>query len=95
MPPTIREIGPDLYHRYAEIDPSYEVTSVLKVVPRDGGLGGQPVNEERRRAMWRPYKTSIPCEQNCNLLTMSGLCEIGRGMLSGSKTRKRLYLETT
>ena len=40
MPPSIREIGPDLYHRYAEIDPSYEVASVLKVVPKDKGLGG-------------------------------------------------------
>jgi len=46
MLPTIREIGPDLYPRYAEIDPSYEVTSVLKVVPRDKGLGGFQFLEE-------------------------------------------------
>ena len=37
---TIREIGPDSYARYAEIDPSYEVASVLNVVPVDRGLGG-------------------------------------------------------
>jgi len=47
MAPTIREIGPDLYHRYAEIDPSYEVISVLKVVPRGGGLGGLQFLEEK------------------------------------------------
>jgi GNAT superfamily N-acetyltransferase len=52
MPPTIREIGPDLYHRYAEIDPSREVTSVLKVIPRDGGLGGLQFVEEK---VARPY----------------------------------------
>ncbi len=46
MQPMIREIGPDLYRRYAEIDPSYEVTSVLKVVPRDRGLGGFQFIEE-------------------------------------------------
>ena len=43
---TIREIGPALYPRYAEIDPSYEVASVLKVVPRDRGLGGFEFVEE-------------------------------------------------
>ena len=42
----IREIGPDLYGRYAGIVPSYEVASVLKVVPRDGGLGGLEFLEE-------------------------------------------------
>jgi len=43
---TIREIGSNWYPRYAEIDPSYEVASVLKVVPRDRGLGGFQFLEE-------------------------------------------------
>jgi len=47
MAPTIREIGPDLYHRYAEIDPSREVTSVFRVVPIDEGLGGFQFIEEK------------------------------------------------
>ena len=46
MLPTIREISPDLYTRYAEIDPSYKVTSVLKVVPIDNGLSGFQFLEE-------------------------------------------------
>jgi streptothricin acetyltransferase len=44
---TIRQIGPGLYSRYADIDPSYQVTSVLKVVPKDRGLGGFQFLEER------------------------------------------------
>lgn len=46
MPQTIREIGPDRYDRYAAIDPSFEVTSVLKVVAKDSGLGGLAFVEE-------------------------------------------------
>jgi GNAT superfamily N-acetyltransferase len=52
MPPTIREIGPDLYYRYAEIDSTYEVTSVLKVVAKDEGLGGFEFIEEN---VAKPY----------------------------------------
>ena len=50
---VIREIGPDEYARYAEIDPSYEVTSVLRVVPKDGGLAGLEFVEE---AVETPYR---------------------------------------
>jgi GNAT superfamily N-acetyltransferase len=51
---TIREIGPDLYPRYAEIDPSYQVTSVLKVIPRDKGMGGfQFLEEEVESPYWK------------------------------------------
>ena len=35
MKPRICKIDPDLYHRYAEIDRSYEVTSVLEAVPKE------------------------------------------------------------
>ena len=47
MSTTICEISPGLYPRYAEIDLSYEVTSVLKVSPRDKGLGGFHFLEEK------------------------------------------------
>lgn len=46
MPVEVGEIGPNLYSAYAEIDPSYEVASVLEIVPRDGGLGGLQFLEE-------------------------------------------------
>ena len=64
MPPTIREIGPDLYHRYAEIDPSFDVTSVLKVVPMNGGLGGLQFLEE---AVARPYSKGGDCPDDSPL----------------------------
>lgn len=56
MSPTISEVGPELYPRYAEIDPSYEVTSVLKVVPKDRGLGGFEFLEEE---VAEPYRKGV------------------------------------
>jgi len=50
---SVREIPPDAYPNYAEIDPSYEVTSVLKVVPTDRGLAGLQFVEE---AVAQPYR---------------------------------------
>lgn len=50
---TICEIGADRYAEYATIDPSYEVASVLKVVPRDGGLGGLEMVEESVECPYR------------------------------------------
>ena len=61
MPPTIREIGPDLYPRYAEIDPSCEVKSVLKVVPKDRGLGGFEFLEED---VAQPYPKGADCPED-------------------------------
>lgn len=49
----IGEISRDMYPRYAEIDPSYEVASVLKVVPQKKGLGGLEFVEE---AVGQPYR---------------------------------------
>ena len=46
MTAAIRQIGPDQYRDYAAIDPSYEVASVLRIVPREGGLGGLQFLEE-------------------------------------------------
>lgn len=46
MPITICDTSPDLYSRYAEIDPSFEVTSVLRVIPKANGLGGIEFLEE-------------------------------------------------
>ena len=46
MPADIRHIDRDLYPFYAEIDPTFEVTSILKVVAEDGGLAGLRFVEE-------------------------------------------------
>jgi hypothetical protein len=48
---TIHQIGPANYPQYAEIDASFEVASVLKVVPKDNGLARRElriVNSEYR-----------------------------------------------
>jgi len=49
----LREIRRDDYPQYAQIDPSYQVTSVLSVVPKDKGLAGLELIEE---AAARPYR---------------------------------------
>jgi GNAT superfamily N-acetyltransferase len=46
MSAKIKKIGPGSYSRYAEIDPSYVVSSVLKFIPKDRGLGGFKFLEE-------------------------------------------------
>ena len=46
MPVSVGEIAQGMYPRYGEIDPSFEVTSALRVVPRDSGLGGLEFLEE-------------------------------------------------
>jgi len=56
MAVSVHEIGRDMYPQYAEVDPSYEVTSVLKVVPNDNGLGGLQFVEE---AVTRPYRKGV------------------------------------
>ena len=50
---SVREISRDRYPEYAEIDSSYEVASVLKVIPKDKGLGGLQFVEE---AVAQPYR---------------------------------------
>ena len=50
---TVHEIGRDMYAQYAQIDASFEVASVLNVVPKDGGLAGLEFVEE---AVARPYR---------------------------------------
>jgi ribosomal protein S18 acetylase RimI-like enzyme len=65
MPPIIREIGQDLYPRYAEIDSSYGARSVLRVVPRDRGLGGFEFIEE---------KVAQPCTKSMGSPEDSPLC---------------------
>ena len=71
---TLREVGPEMYATYAEIDPIYEVTSVLSVVPKDRGLGGlmlveEPIAEPYTKgvdepqdspALWPPSHEFIP-----------------------------------
>ena len=52
MTVVIREIGCEEYARYAEVDPSYEVRSILRVVPVERGLGGLRLVEE---PIARPY----------------------------------------
>ncbi|HIJ64552.1 MAG TPA: GNAT family N-acetyltransferase [Candidatus Hydrogenedentes bacterium] len=53
---TLREVGPEMYATYAEIDPSYEVTSVLSVVPKARGLGGLMLVEE---PIAEPYTNGV------------------------------------
>jgi hypothetical protein len=38
MTAVIREIGPEEYARYAEVDPSFEVRSILRIIPVERGL---------------------------------------------------------
>jgi GNAT superfamily N-acetyltransferase len=52
MAPKIHKIGSNSYPRYAEIDPSYQVTSILMVVPKDRGLGGFKFIEDKIKS---PY----------------------------------------
>lgn len=53
MTVLVREITRDAYPEYAAIDPSYDVTSVLKVVPVRKGLGGLRLVEEK---VAHPYR---------------------------------------
>ena len=46
------------------------------------------------RVMLKPYKTPTFGNIDAKPLKSHGLSECGRGVLSGSKTRKRVYLET-
>ncbi len=43
---SVHKINRGMYPQYAKIDPSYEVTSVLKVIPADRGLSGLQFVEE-------------------------------------------------
>ena len=59
---------------------------------------GQPVRKKAMPAMMRvmrkPYKTPTFANIDAKPSRSHGLCECGGGVLSGSKTRKRVYLET-
>ncbi len=46
------------------------------------------------RVRQKPYKTQQHDKDNCNALSKRNLCRIAVGVLSGNKTRKRVYLET-
>jgi len=56
--------------------------------------GGQLVRKDAMRVMRKPYKTLEQRKNEYNLLKKQALGSIARGALSGSKTRRRVYLET-
>jgi hypothetical protein len=56
--------------------------------------GGQFVRKKSIRVIRKPYKTPTFYENNINQLIKNDLGEDKGGVLSGSKTRKWIYLET-
>jgi len=56
---SIRQIDPGEYGTYGQVDPSYAVASILKVVPIDGGLRGVRFVEESVAAPYRKGADSL------------------------------------
>jgi len=65
MPITLHEIGPARYSQYAAIDAGFDVTSCLRVVPRDYGLAGLEFIEE---PVEQPYRKEADCPEDSPLL---------------------------
>ena len=64
MTVVIREIGREEYARYGEVDPGYEVRSILRVVPVERGLSGlrlveEPVAQPYTKTADDPYLSLI------------------------------------